>query len=187
MSFPHLARFASQETLQKVDVSTLLSLADYSDYHLPSLVRTELDSRLARLLQPFMSKPRRFMRLLDECRAVISGAFALKWALGASWDVEELDVFVPHSDMNYMVRQLEGMGYTSTTIVGDTPGFRLYDVRSIRLASIIFVADTIFVGVWVVRRLQEDMKFSAGGEKFRMKYVIQSLRDWKTWVASTCF
>ena len=40
-------------------------------------------------------------------------------------------------------------------------------------------------GVWVVRRLQEDMKFSAGGEKFKMKYVMQSLRDWKTWVAST--
>lgn len=37
--------------------------------------------------------------------------------------------------------------------------------------------------VWVVRRLQEDMKFSAGGEKFKMKYVMQSLRDWKTWVA----
>lgn len=28
------------------------------------------------------------------------------------------------------------------------------------------------------------MKFSAGGEKFKMKYVLQSLRDWKTWVAS---
>ncbi|KAI0080273.1 MFS general substrate transporter [Panus rudis PR-1116 ss-1] len=37
--------------------------------------------------------------------------------------------------------------------------------------------------VWVVRRLQEDMKFSAGGEKFKMKYVWQSLADWKTWLA----
>ncbi|GJE85744.1 MFS general substrate transporter [Phanerochaete sordida] len=37
--------------------------------------------------------------------------------------------------------------------------------------------------VWVVRRLQNDMKFSAAGEKFKMKYVWQSLRDWKTWVA----
>ena len=39
-------------------------------------------------------------------------------------------------------------------------------------------------GVWVIRRLQEDMKFSAGGEKFKFKYVKQSLLDWKTWVAS---
>ena len=36
----------------------------------------------------------------------------------------------------------------------------------------------------MVRRLQEDMKFSAAGEKFKMKYVAQSLRDWKTWVSS---
>lgn len=34
-----------------------------------------------------------------------------------------------------------------------------------------------YSGVWVIRRLQEDMKFSAGGEKFKMKYVLQSLRD----------
>ena len=39
-------------------------------------------------------------------------------------------------------------------------------------------------GVWVVRRLQSDMKFSAGGESFKLKYVWQSLSDWKTWVAS---
>ncbi|CAL1695329.1 unnamed protein product [Somion occarium] len=37
--------------------------------------------------------------------------------------------------------------------------------------------------VWVVRRLQNDMKYSAGGESFKMKYVWQSLADWKTWVA----
>ncbi|KAJ8474468.1 hypothetical protein ONZ51_g7199 [Trametes cubensis] len=37
--------------------------------------------------------------------------------------------------------------------------------------------------VWVVRRLQADMKFSAGGERFKMKYVWQSLADWKTWLA----
>ncbi|KAH0590875.1 hypothetical protein H2248_000992 [Termitomyces sp. 'cryptogamus'] len=36
---------------------------------------------------------------------------------------------------------------------------------------------------FVIRRLQEDMQFSAGGEKFRMSYVYQSLTDWKTWVA----
>ncbi|KAI0800960.1 MFS general substrate transporter [Fomes fomentarius] len=37
--------------------------------------------------------------------------------------------------------------------------------------------------VWVIRRLQADMKFSAGGESFKMKYVWQSLVDWKTWLA----
>ncbi|OSX67374.1 hypothetical protein POSPLADRAFT_1130525 [Postia placenta MAD-698-R-SB12] len=38
--------------------------------------------------------------------------------------------------------------------------------------------------VWVIRRLQADMKFSAGGESFKWKYVKQSLTDWKTWLAS---
>ncbi|KAI0348409.1 MFS general substrate transporter [Trametopsis cervina] len=37
--------------------------------------------------------------------------------------------------------------------------------------------------VWVIRRLQTDMKFSAAGETFKMKYVWQSLKDWKTWIA----
>lgn len=37
--------------------------------------------------------------------------------------------------------------------------------------------------VWVVRRLQDDSKFSAGGENFRFAYVRQSLLDWKTWIA----
>ncbi|KAI0814876.1 MFS general substrate transporter [Irpex lacteus] len=37
--------------------------------------------------------------------------------------------------------------------------------------------------VWVIRRLQSDMKHSAAGESFKMKFVWQSLRDWKTWVA----
>jgi len=37
--------------------------------------------------------------------------------------------------------------------------------------------------VWVIRRLQADMKYSASGEKFSIKYVWQSLSDWKTWVA----
>lgn len=39
-------------------------------------------------------------------------------------------------------------------------------------------------GVFVIRRLQDDMQYSAGGEKFNIKYIWQSLRDWKTWVAS---
>ena len=38
---------------------------------------------------------------------------------------------------------------------------------------------------FVIRRLQEDDQFSAAGEKFRFKYVLQSLVDWKTWVGST--
>ena len=39
-------------------------------------------------------------------------------------------------------------------------------------------------GVWVVRRLQADMQFSAGGESFNKKYIWQCLVDWKTWLAS---
>ncbi|KAJ3800001.1 MFS general substrate transporter [Lentinula aff. detonsa] len=34
----------------------------------------------------------------------------------------------------------------------------------------------------VVRRLQGDNQFSAAGEKLRMKYIIRSMLDWKTWV-----
>jgi hypothetical protein len=36
----------------------------------------------------------------------------------------------------------------------------------------------------VVRRLQQDDQFSAAGEKLKMKYIWQSLLDWKTWVSS---
>ena len=39
-------------------------------------------------------------------------------------------------------------------------------------------------GVFVIRRLRADMQFSAGGEKFEVKYIWQSLKDWKTYVAS---
>ncbi|KAJ3550419.1 hypothetical protein NM688_g5080 [Phlebia brevispora] len=35
---------------------------------------------------------------------------------------------------------------------------------------------------FVIRRLQQDDQFSAAGEKLRMKYIWQSLLDWKTWV-----
>ncbi|KAJ3829785.1 MFS general substrate transporter [Lentinula raphanica] len=37
--------------------------------------------------------------------------------------------------------------------------------------------------VFVIRRLKNDVRLSAAGEKFKKKYVWQSLRDWKTWVA----
>lgn len=38
--------------------------------------------------------------------------------------------------------------------------------------------------VFVVRRLENDMKLSAAGEIFKTEYLSQSLTDWKTWVAS---
>ncbi|KAK0214784.1 MFS general substrate transporter [Armillaria fumosa] len=39
----------------------------------------------------------------------------------------------------------------------------------------------------VIRRLQADSQFSAAGEKFKMKYIKQSLLDWKTWVGMMTF
>lgn len=36
----------------------------------------------------------------------------------------------------------------------------------------------------VIRRLQEDDQFSAAGEPFKFKYVVQSILDWKTWLGS---
>lgn len=36
----------------------------------------------------------------------------------------------------------------------------------------------------VVRRLQGDDQFSAAGEKLKLKYIFQSLADWKTWIGS---
>jgi hypothetical protein len=43
-----------------------------------------------------------------------------------------------------------------------------------------------YTGVFIIRRLRNDNKFSAAGEKFRAKYVLSSLKDWKTWMASEC-
>ncbi|KAK0214782.1 MFS general substrate transporter [Armillaria fumosa] len=39
----------------------------------------------------------------------------------------------------------------------------------------------------VIRRLQAEFRFSAAGEKFKMKYIKQSLLDWKTWVGMMTF
>lgn len=36
----------------------------------------------------------------------------------------------------------------------------------------------------VIRRLQQDDQFSAGGENLKLKYIWKSLLDWKTWVGS---
>lgn len=35
---------------------------------------------------------------------------------------------------------------------------------------------------FVIKRLQEDDQFSAGGENLRWKYIWDSLLDWKTWI-----
>lgn len=39
----------------------------------------------------------------------------------------------------------------------------------------------------VIRRLQSDNQHSAAGEKLRMKYILQSLSDWKTYLTSKNF
>ena len=36
----------------------------------------------------------------------------------------------------------------------------------------------------VIRRLQDDDQFSAGGEKFQLRNIISSLKDTKTWLGS---
>jgi hypothetical protein len=36
----------------------------------------------------------------------------------------------------------------------------------------------------VIRRLQDDDQFSAGGEKFKVQNIISSFKDWKTWLGS---
>lgn len=36
---------------------------------------------------------------------------------------------------------------------------------------------------FVIRRLQEDAQYSAAGEDFNMRYIWQSILDWKTWIA----
>ena len=36
----------------------------------------------------------------------------------------------------------------------------------------------------VVRRLQDDSQHSAAGEKFEIRYVWESLSDWKTYLTS---
>ena len=36
----------------------------------------------------------------------------------------------------------------------------------------------------VIRRLQCDDQFSAGGEKFKLQNIISSFKDWKTWLGS---
>lgn len=36
----------------------------------------------------------------------------------------------------------------------------------------------------VIRRLQRDSQHSAAGETFKMKYIWQSLSDWKTYLTS---
>ncbi|KAF8309895.1 MFS general substrate transporter [Clavulina sp. PMI_390] len=40
---------------------------------------------------------------------------------------------------------------------------------------------------FVIRRLQEDAQFSAGGEKLNKKHVWAAVTDWKTWLGMLCF
>ena len=39
-------------------------------------------------------------------------------------------------------------------------------------------------GTFIIRRLQDDMKFSAAGETFKSSYIWKSIYDGKTWIAS---
>ncbi|KAH9004776.1 MFS general substrate transporter [Lactarius hatsudake] len=39
----------------------------------------------------------------------------------------------------------------------------------------------------VIRRLQNDDQFSAAGEKFKLRNIISSLTDWKTWLAISIY
>jgi hypothetical protein len=41
----------------------------------------------------------------------------------------------------------------------------------------------IYVGVYIIRELKGDMRFTAGGEKFNLQCLWQCLTDWKTYVA----
>jgi sugar phosphate permease len=46
------------------------------------------------------------------------------------------------------------------------------------------ISNAFPLGRFVVHRLMEDRRLSAGGEHFQIKFIRQSLTDWKTWVAS---
>lgn len=39
-------------------------------------------------------------------------------------------------------------------------------------------------GEFVIYRLQQDQQFSAAGEKFELKYIMQAVKDKKTWISS---
>ncbi|KAF8809511.1 MFS general substrate transporter [Phlegmacium glaucopus] len=39
----------------------------------------------------------------------------------------------------------------------------------------------------VIRRLQSDDQFSAGGENLKMKYIFKSMLDWKTWTGMAMY
>lgn len=43
---------------------------------------------------------------------------------------------------------------------------------------------TVYAGVYIIRELTEDMRFSAHEEKFELRYLWQCLTDPKTYV--TC-
>ncbi len=43
-------------------------------------------------------------------------------------------------------------------------------------------AADVYVGVYIIRELKDDMRFSADEDKFKLKYLWQCLSDWKTYV-----
>lgn len=66
----------------------------------------------------------------------------------------------------------------------DTAKFLTEEERALIGFGISQALTLVCSGVFVIRRLQDDTKFSAAGESFKKKYVWKSLTDWKTWIAS---
>lgn len=58
------------------------------------------------------------------------------------------------------------------------------NVRQVELDFGLNIQFTCYSGVFMIRRLQDDMQFSAAGETLKREYVWKSLTDWKTWIAS---
>ncbi|KAI0067785.1 MFS general substrate transporter [Artomyces pyxidatus] len=73
---------------------------------------------------------------------------------------------------------LEGL---ATVVVGAASFWVIQDFPE--TAKFLTEAERVFV----IRRLQNDQKFSAGGENFQFKYVWQCLTDWKTYIAMAIY
>lgn len=82
-------------------------------------------------------------------------------------------------------------GLISYWIIQDFPDTAKFLGEEERMLRYIYSYDILLIrkhmlvlGVFVIRRLQDDMQFSAAGEPFKRKYIWNSLMDWKTWIAS---
>jgi MFS family permease len=73
---------------------------------------------------------------------------------------------------------LEGL---ATVVAGAVSFFIIQDFPD--TASFLSEAERAMV----IRRLQGDDQFSAGGEKFKVQNVISSLKDWKTWLGISMY